>query len=255
MGACSDDTGSTRQLLRLPVGLTRSLTQLETAQNSLSTALVADASFTDTESSAELPQDKELLKRIRDEQLEALEWSARRGVPLYFGPCAQVETIVRRIYGDSVVSIDIRQFRDEVASVEDVADRGEREDTNAARNVTVAAPQGGTANPSTSYGSAGVAHDSSCGGDYVLGSVYNAQGQLIPSVAVIYRDDLGNQNYAAAVNGAYRFSIASPGTARNIYISLQDAAGNAVSGTVTVPHRQGGASDLGCHYVVWQGVN
>ncbi|MCC6454302.1 MAG: transglycosylase domain-containing protein [Caldilineaceae bacterium] len=251
MGACSDDTGSTRQLLRLPVGLTRSLAQLETAQNSLSTALVADASFTDTENSAELPLDEELLKRIRDEQLEALEWSARQGVPLYFGPCAQVETVVRRIYGDSVVSIDISQFRDEVASVDDVTDRGARE----AGNVTVAASQEVTAKPSTSYGSAGVAHDSSCGGDYVLGSVYNAQGQLIPAVAVIYRDDLGNQNYAAAVNGAYRFSIPAPGTARNIYISLQDAAGNAVSGTITVPHRQGGASDLGCHYVVWQGVN
>jgi hypothetical protein len=142
-----------------------------------------------------------------------------------------------------------------VASVEDVADR-EGRDANDGQNITVVtATTQGAAKPSTSYGSAGVAHDSSCGGDFVLGSVYNAQGQLIPSVAVIYRDDLGNENYAAAVNGAYRFSISSPSTARNIYISLQDAAGNAVSGTITVPHRQGGASDLGCHYVIWQGVN
>jgi hypothetical protein len=109
--------------------------------------------------------------------------------------------------------------------------------------------------PSTSYGSAGVAHDSSCGGDYVLGSVYNASGQLVQAVAVLYSDDLGNRNLAAAVNGAYRFSVPAPQSPRNIYISLVDATGAPVSGTVTVPHHQGGASDLGCHYVVWQGTD
>jgi hypothetical protein len=89
----------------------------------------------------------------------------------------------------------------------------------------------------------------------VLGSVYNRAGQLVQAVAVSYRDDLGHQSYAAAVNGAYRFNIPSPENGRGIYLSLVDAAGNTVSGTVTVPHRQGGASDLGCHYVVWQGVD
>jgi hypothetical protein len=74
-------------------------------------------------------------------------------------------------------------------------------------------------------------------------------------VAVVYSDDFGNRNYAAAVNGAYRFSVTSPETQHNIYLSLVDAAGNPVSGTVTVPHHQGGPSDLGCHYVIWQGVD
>jgi penicillin-binding protein 1C len=264
MGACSSESGTTRQLLRLPVGLTRGLDELAAERDPLSVALVADASFSDTSDNAEQPLDEEIVKRIRDEQLQALAWSAGKNVPLYFGPCAQVETVVRRIFGNSVVSINVDNFREQVARVEEITDREEQDEREAEQErqqrqerqqQQAAQVQAGSNRPSTSYGTAGVAHDTSCGGDFVLGTVYNAQGQLVQGVAVTYRDDLGNSNYAAAVNGAYRFSIASPEAPRNIYISLVDATGNAVSGTMTVPHRQGGASDLGCHYVLWQGVD
>ena len=254
VGACSAESGTTRQLLRLPVGLTRSLEQVEAEANALSNALVAAPSFQDTGSNTANAQgqllDEEIVKRIREEQRQALAWSASKGNPLYFGPCAQVETVIRRLFGDSVRSVSFNSFSEQVANVDGI------EDEENAQTVTMpAATQQNDARPSTSYGSPGVAHDTSCGGDFVLGTVYNASGQLVQAVAVMYRDDLGNQNYAAAVNGAYRFSVPAPETARNIYISLVDATGNPVSGTMTVPHQQGGGSDLGCHYVVWQGVD
>jgi hypothetical protein len=261
IGACSSEQGTTRQLLRLPVGLTRGLEQLVNGEDRLDTALVANPSFQDTGNMAEMvdaegnPLGEEIVKRIREEQRAALAWSSRQNSPLYFGPCAQVEATVRRVFGNSVRSVSVSNYREQTANVRLDDDDNDGENENNSAVVNVSAPQQANANPSTSYGAAGVAHDSSCGGDYVLGSVYNASGQLIQAVAVVYSDDMGNRTVAAAVNGAYRFPVMSAQSSHNIYISLVDATGNPVSGTVTVPHRQGGGSDLGCHYVIWQGVD
>jgi hypothetical protein len=227
------------------------------------TVLVASPSFQDTAAKSDVDnqqsQDAELLRRVHDEQSAALSWSSKQRSPLYFGPCDQVEGVVRSVFGNSVRSVSVSQFNGQITRVDKVDDREQPEDDNTAAIVTTTASsapaQEDIARPSTSYSSAGVAHDSSCGGDYVLGSVYNASGQLVQAVAVVYTDDLGNRSYAAAVNGAYRFPVASPDTPHNIYLSLVDATGASVSGTVTIPYHQGGASDLGCHYVVWQGVN
>jgi penicillin-binding protein 1C len=258
VGACSNEEGEPRALLRLPVGLTLGLETIMNGEDILGRALVAEPSFQDTATSAdeddEIDEDDERLRRIREEQREALSWSSRQNSPLYFGPCNSAEFMARRVFGDSVRSVTYSGFRTDAVAADFDDDES---DDNQPQNVVVSVQENQVQNsrPSSSYGTPGVAHDSSCGGDYVLGSVYNASGQLVPSVAVIYSDDLGNNNYAAAVNGAYRFAIPSPQTGRNIYLSLVDATGAAVSATVTVPHRQGGASDLGCHYVIWQGVD
>jgi penicillin-binding protein 1C len=261
VGACSAEGGTERHLLRLPVGLTRELDQLANSDDLLATSLVAAPAFQDSGPNVEVdesgePLDEEIVKRIREEQREALAWSARQRSPLYFGPCSQVEEVVRRVFGNSVRSIRIDNFNEQTVEVDgdDEGDEDEQDD-NQVVGVPAVAPQQVNNQPSSSYSSAGVAHDNSCGGNFVLGSVYNKSGQLVPGVAVIYGDDQGNQNFAAAVNGAYRFAIPNADSARTIYLSLVDAAGTAVSGTVSVPHRQGGASDLGCHYVVWQGLD
>jgi hypothetical protein len=216
--------------------------------------LVANPQFTASNTGADgMPLDEEVVNRIREEQREALAWSSQQRSPLYFGPCNGAEAIVRGIWGNSVRSVNISGFSEETVNVDPNSD--EEEENNDNNVVVVAAEPEQNSRPSTSYGTPGVAHDTSCGGDYVLGSVYNASGQLVQAVAVVYNDDFGNRNYAAAVNGAYRFPISAAGNAHNIYISLVDATGNPVSATVTVPHRQGGASDLGCHYVIWQGID
>jgi membrane peptidoglycan carboxypeptidase len=263
MGACSDESGRTRQLLRLPVGLTRGLPRTETAQGALSSALAAQPSFTaertdsETTDLAQAFLEEEIPKRIRDEQMQALSWSAGQNVPLYFGPCDTIETTVRRIFGNSVVSVDVAEFLgpDDEIVVEPESEGEQRPETVGAPVPVPPIQQANAATPSSRYGSAGVAHDTSCGGDFVLGSIYNAQGQLVQAVGVMYRDDFGNTKSAAAVNGAYRFPVASPDISHNVYISLVDANGASVSDTVTVPHRQGGPSDLGCHYIIWQGVD
>jgi len=261
VGACSAPNGTTRQLLRLPVGLTRDLKQVENGQNALEDVLVADPSFRDTGngSTADQGVNAERLRRIREEQRGALAWSARQASPLYFGPCDQVGNVVRQLYGNVASGVNVGSFSKQTAytHIDENPPAPEKVQEVAATSVVQSQPQTqeNSAQPSSRYNSAGVAHDNSCGGNYLMGSVYNASGQLVQAVAVVYRDDLGNQNSAAAVNGSYRFSIASPDTPHNIYISLVDATGASVSDTVTVPHHEGGASDLGCHYVIWQGAN
>jgi len=252
VGACSAETGTTHELLRLPVGLTRGLDQLVNNQDSLANALVADPSFVDTGNA----QNSEVARRVREEQRAALAWSSTQHSPLYFGPCDQVDTIVRQVYGDSVRSVTVNGFNEQVANVQPAQPKENEPVAVAAPVVSQPEPvESATAQPSSSYNSAGVAHDSSCGGDYVLGSVYNSAGELVQGVAVVYNDDAGNRNVAAAVNGAYRFPVIGADSPHTIYVSLLDATGNSVSGTVSVPHHQGGGSDLGCHYVIWQGVN
>jgi penicillin-binding protein 1C len=293
VGACSAESGVTRQLLRLPLGLTRALPELKTIQifeNGTDAALVALPSFNGTRRNPVMPTDftedatesstaesvvnstinvtvdstekklsaaeETIARRIREEQRAALAWSSSRNSALYFGACDQIETTVRNVFGDSVRRINVVSGGLAEEAVDARLVEEEEEELPAPEPaVSPDVVHQDTAAPSSYYGSAGVAHDTSCGGDFVLGSVYNASGELIQSVAVVYSDDLGNRNYAAAVNGAYRFPVASVETSHNIYLTLVDATGVSVSDSVTVPHRQGGASDLGCHYVIWQGVN
>lgn len=264
VGACSAENGTTRQLLRMPVGLTFGLAQVAAEGDEIGNVLVANPSFQDTANES-VPLDEEVVRRIRDEQRAAMAWSARQNSPLYLGPCDQIETVARRIFGNSVRSVSIGTMRQAdpnsgervVAPIEELDDLAEEDEPEVAPTAVVVQAQAETVNarPSTSYSASAVAHDSSCGGDFVLGSVYNSSGQLVQAVAVVYGDDLGNQSFAAAVNGAYRFPISAAGSPHTIYISLVDATGTSVSGTVAVPHRQGGASDLGCHYVIWQGLD
>jgi penicillin-binding protein 1C len=250
VGACSAESGATRQLLRLPVGLTRALlTDGEKLALSTDPNLVLTAAS--AQGAEEEALDPDLAARIRQEQVAALQWSANAGTPLYFGPCAQIEETVRRVFGNSVVAVRVSDYVERaVENVDDV----EEEQTATQQVVATQAPTE-QAKPSSYYGAAGVAHDRSCNGDFVMGSVYNARGQLVQGVAVIFRDEMGNNNFAAVVNGSYRFSVVEVERSHNIFLYLVDATGTAMSPTITVPHRQGGASDLGCHYVIWQGVD
>lgn len=256
VGACSDDRGATRQMVRLPVGLTRSLpvpvesVELASADPNALLAVTNPAA----ENVEEL--DPDVLGRIRQEQSAALAWSARSGVPLYFGPCDQVEAMATQFFGQNI-RVRIQELRGEefrpVGDDEKTEDDGPRE--RPAPEVRPANAPSAQAASSTYYGANGVAHDQSCDGNFVMGSVYNASGKLVQGVAVIYSDDFGNSNFAALVNGAYRFPVINTENAHNIYLHLVDATGKSVSPTITVPHRQGGGSDLGCHYVIWQGVD
>jgi penicillin-binding protein 1C len=246
IGACSADSGDSRQLLRLPVGLTRGLPELQepAAGQNKHAALAAPA---DDE-----PQriDEETARKLRDEQRAALEWSAKNTAPLYFGPCDEAEAVVRQVLGDRNVAVRIEGFTDQIAQLDgddqqpqQVADAG----------APFAAP------PAQSYIAQGVAHGGSCSGTSVLGTVYNAAGQLVAGVNVVYTDPFGNWSQqetssAAQGYGSFEFPILvdEPST---LYIAIVDGSGAPLGQAVAVPHKQGGPTDQSCHYVIWSGVN
>jgi hypothetical protein len=93
----------------------------------------------------------------------------------------------------------------------------------------------------------------------VIGQVSNAQGMAVAGVRVLYRDPFGNRLETQTSGqmpgfGSFRFAIAND-TPHDITVSLLDGNGAAISPNAIVPHNQGGPTDLGCHYVIWQGTD
>ncbi len=242
IGACSAEGGAVQELLRLPVGLTRGLPPLQVATQGQG---VAAASAVAPADAAAL--DEDTVRKIHDEQSAALEWSADASAPLYFGPCADAEALVRRLLDDENAVVRIEGYTDQVAHL-----------------AGGAVAQGNGANPfvappSSSYVAQGVAHGGSCGGTYVLGSVYNRDGQPIAGVNVLYTDPFGNsvqQETSAATEGygSFKFPVIvdEPSV---IYLAVVDDTGAPLGEAVAVPHKQGGESDQSCHYVIWSGLD
>jgi membrane peptidoglycan carboxypeptidase len=272
VGACSDESGDTRQLMRMPFGLTRTLSgaapELIAQTGSSGPSLTppvpvveTQAQFNTLGAALEIPSDEELLKRIREEQAQALQWGGRNGSALYLGPCSDAERIAQFMYGNSVRRVAVAGAGDQLAVEAQEAEPDEEQDsepeftanTGGGGVLAAQAPVGGAG--SSSYSVLGVAHDGNCGGNMVIGQVYNAAGQAVPGVAVSYSDDLGNFSQSATSSaaqgyGSFSFQVMAPGQPHNIYISV---AGG--TGTATVPHLQGNAGDRGCHYVIWRGAD
>lgn len=100
----------------------------------------------------------------------------------------------------------------------------------------------------------GVAHDDFCPGEYILGQVLNASGAPVAGVRIGYVDQWGNRDSALTKSvgsdfGNYDFPIGA--RARDFYIAVVDDAGNPLSETIFLQHRQGTGGDFSCHHVVW----
>jgi hypothetical protein len=231
LGACTDSSGGGegRLLLRYPLGLGNNLPWRTAAAT-----------------------DDEIARQIRQEQSEALHWSESQQRPLILGPCAAIETIASGLFTTTVNSIAVEEFTDLVVYSGEGSDQ-----SGGGGGVLAALPP--PAPPSTSYEALGVAHDNNCGGVFVMGSVSNSSGTLLPGIIVVYQDGVGNRVVSATGSeaqgyGSFKFPILVD-AAQDIFITLVDANGAAVSPTATVPYKQGGATDLGCHYVIWHGLN
>lgn len=248
IGACSDTQGEWRTLNRVPAGIGAWLPWNSEAN------------------SARIAADREYAKRIAAERSQAMRWGGRNQQPLFIGPCEQAESIVRRIYGSSVVAVSVGGYTDLVAaSLTDeatptpgadgqpaVADTG-------ARGTYLASTAPPNNSGSSRYNLTGVAHDRNCGGNFVIGTVSNAGGAAVGGVRVRYTDQFGNRLETATSSqtpgfGSFRFAIGST-TPQNISITLLDGNGSPISPTASVPHMQGDVTDLGCHYTIWQGVD
>ncbi|MDQ3248713.1 MAG: transglycosylase domain-containing protein [Chloroflexota bacterium] len=107
-----------------------------------------------------------------------------------------------------------------------------------------------------SYVAAGITNDSNCPGNYILGQVLNIDGAPVAGVRVTFVDQWGNRGEAISKSGAtdygnYDFPIGT-GEAREMYVTVVDGAGNPLSATIVVEHKQGAGGDAACHRVVWR---
>lgn len=248
VGACwTSEEGTVRTLHRMPMGLGGNLPNAAPFD-----ALVALDSLATPGRGDESPA-----QRIRQEQQRVLNWSARNGAPLNLGPCDDIDLVVRAIFGANAVA-RIGGYVEAVAEVEATPAPEPTAAPVAQQQQPAAAPPPAAA--SSRFDVMGVAHDNSCGGVFVLGLVGNAAGGLVPGIRVVMTDSLGNRLETVtsgdpANYGSFRLPVQQSEQAHDIYISLYDANGAGVGGPAHVQHRQGGASDLPCHHVIWRGID
>ncbi len=245
IGACSDGDGQSISLLRAPNGLGDYVPWYQEGNRE------------------RISNDSEFAKRVNAERSEAVSWSVRNQHSLYLGPCDDADQIARRLFGDRLVSTSVGGYTDSVASLsneEEEFQQNPQEDPQLVNGQVPMVMEGSApqliASASSSYGLLGIAHDGNCGGNAVMGQVSNAAGQPVGGIGVRFQDSAGNvlttvtgmQNQGF---GSFRFALG--GNPDTVTIMLTDASGAAISPRASVPHLQGGASDRGCHYVIWQG--
>lgn len=102
-----------------------------------------------------------------------------------------------------------------------------------------------------------VRHDKehACFANYIRGSVRDAQGNPLEGVRIYARDQWGNEAFATSKGGADlgQWDIVIGGTPDVWYVTVVDSAGNALSPSVEVPHRQEGPDKDACwHWLDWQ---
>ncbi|MCC6169625.1 MAG: transglycosylase domain-containing protein [Caldilineaceae bacterium] len=253
LGACSADEGETHQLVRMPFGLTRALPGVKDPRvaqigvtNPLppfpgSTRVLVGQEVDTLGLALDTDLDSEVLRRIHQEQTQAMRWGGRNNALLYLGPCDQAENVARFMFGDGVRQVAVSGYQPVVESEEPDADA-----LAASPSTMLPARSGG----SSSYNVFGVAHDANCGGTQVIGQVMDADGQPVSGIQVNYEDDLGNFSQTTTNNGSFSFPVLAPNQPNTIYISIQGGNGSA-----SVPHLQGGPTSQGCHYVYWRGVD
>lgn len=102
-----------------------------------------------------------------------------------------------------------------------------------------------------------IVNDRSCPGQYVMGQVLNHAGDPTAGVRVALRDSWGNRAEAVSKSGPadygmFDFPIYADGP-HDLFLTVVDEGGTALSMTLTIPHRQDGPSDTPCHHVVLRG--
>jgi hypothetical protein len=193
------------------------------------------------------------------EQLQVMVWSLRYGLPVNLGRCDALQDLAPRALAldPQLSNAGLRLLVDLAAAnsdhIADMAGSGAVEIAAISRaGDSIAGVAGGSytlAHP--------VVHDNNCPGQYIMGRVLNWEGAPVPNIQVRFRDQWGNESGAVSKNGAIDFGMFDfpipSGSPHEIYLWVVDDAGNQISSTITVQHRQGEAGDAPCHHVVIQG--
>ena len=102
-----------------------------------------------------------------------------------------------------------------------------------------------------------IRHDNACPGEYVMGTVRDAQGRPLVGATLRMEDEFGNGDTRVTKGnpgeeGRYDFVLTGP--PRRVYIWVIDEGGNPLSPRVEILHRlpNSGYEAFGCHYVDWR---
>lgn len=192
-------------------------------------------------------------------QLQTVGWALRNSSALNLGPCDALNAIVPAALaarpgssdGDLRVLVDLAAAGNpEVAAIagEGSVDINTLVQTLAVDNGLV----GGAY-----HLAAPIVHDNNCPGQYVMGQVIDGTGAPLAGVSIQMSDEWGNTAMTVSKNGAadygmFDFPIPSGGP-YNLYLTVLGEGGVPISGTFTIPHRQGEGGDYSCHHLILQG--
>ncbi len=92
-------------------------------------------------------------------------------------------------------------------------------------------------------------------GNYVLGSVIDRRGNLLPDISLQLIDEFGNRDIKATKAvagdiGRYDFPISGP--ARRFFLTVVDAQGQPLSPTAEISHGLGSTAETNCHWADWE---
>ncbi|MFN8491893.1 MAG: transglycosylase domain-containing protein [Caldilineaceae bacterium] len=247
-GFCVLDKGLRRAVLRMPhsFGLPTVRTQ---------TALTQTVQVTDTQP---LTTPVDTAQMVR-ERLGVLAWSLRYSTAVNLGRCEDLQTLVPKALAANPQQSDagLRVLVD--VAVADQAVVSDTVSAAAANLVTLpAAPNELVGLRTGSFILGGpIVNDANCPGAYIMGRVVNWQGGPVAGVHIHLRDQWGNQADALSKSGAsdyglFDFPLPS-NSPQELYLTVIDGAGNLVSPTFTIAHKQGDAGNAACHHVVIQG--
>jgi hypothetical protein len=191
-------------------------------------------------------------------QRHVLAWAVRRGAPVYLGPCDRLQESLPAALamepqegdGDLRVLVDMAAAGDPNAVA--ISPDGAVPVEAIQRAVTVDGLAAGT--PGVA---AGIVHDWSCPGNYVMGTVVNRDGAPVAGVRLAMTDAWGNQTFAESKSGQvdygmFDFPIYGDGP-QNLQLVVLDSNNNPIGAPLLVPHKMDAASDTPCHHLVIRG--
>lgn len=275
VGVCSHPDGTERSALRLPSGYGRLAPPPAAVPGPDSLGPIAPSVPLPLERPAEVaPMPPQVAPQIADERLQAVSWSRRNGTYLHFGSCGDIYSVVQGVFGESVQRVYLVDFGGKVVQTLDSPMAATAAASIAASApISVSLPSDVAAAPTPTptpaptpaaeetlrlFTLAGVRHDNSCPGAYILGSVLDAGGSPIAGARLVAVDQWGNSMEAISKSGAAdfgQFDFPISDVQRDYYVTVVDTNGTPLSVTVAVQHRSGESVNSSCHHLVWQAQN
>jgi hypothetical protein len=189
-------------------------------------------------------------------QQHVLAWAVHTGGPVYLGACDRLKD-----YLPGALAMDPQDGDKDLRVLVDLAGAGDPNTAAAPANGAVPAEaiqravavEGLTGSGTAAGLAQGIVNDSSCPGNYVMGTVVNQDGAPLPGIRLEMTDQWGNHTYAVSKDGQndfghFDFPIYGDG-AQNLQLVVVDGNNNPIGAPVIVPHKMDAASNAPCQHV------